>query len=95
MNAKFGKLSIGCFIALPLATVFFMLMSGLLGADDGSPLFAIAMLTYFLCPILGITFGIKGIRSKEQPKWYAIIGLLLYAGVVLAFVVSAIISEMR
>ena len=89
MNAKYGKISIGCFIAFPLVVVFFVLLSNFLHAGDGSPLFALAFLTYYLCIILGIVYGVVGIVKKESPKYFSIIGLLLNLGLVLLFAIMA------
>ena len=75
MKAKYGIISIGCFIAYPLSMFFFGFLSWLLRCGDG--LLWMALRTYVLCAIVGIIFGVVGAIKKESPKRYFIIGLLL------------------
>ena len=74
MKAIFGKISIGCFIAIWIA--FFLLY---IQGRPGCPFDQPVMLMIFIAPLclfLGFLFGIIG-TIKDSPKWYAIVGLLL------------------
>jgi hypothetical protein len=72
MNAKFGKISIGFFLApLPIGFLF----SWIVGGDDLFLIYAVLM--YVLLWLSGTICGIIGMKRKEKPKAFYFIGLLL------------------
>ena len=78
MKAIFGKISIGCFVAMWIACGILSLIKDPHSCPMGQPV----MLMIFIAPVclfLGFLLGIIG-AIKDTPKWYAIVGLLLSLG---------------
>jgi hypothetical protein len=87
MKAIFGKMSIGCFIALWILIGQVWLLSylvppKLMNVSVYGGLFAVIVILLSLqLSFWGFLFAIIGM-TKESPKVYAIIGLLLNLGTV-------------
>jgi len=85
MNAKYGKISIGCFVAFWVFTGFAFLLS----ADHPCAMQGLLMFPFMMLSLLaGIICSIIGAVKKESPAWYWIVGLLLPLGVVLVYVLG-------
>jgi len=92
MKAKFGKLSIVCFIvpwlSLPLLKLLDV-FTGYRGCPAGSHMMLLGPLV-LLGVVSGAILGIIGVVKKESPRKYSVIGLLLNAGLILLFTIKAI-----
>ena len=89
MKAKYGKISIGCFIVWCLSvglTVSICYLTYNQGYQRGFlnllVMFPVEIsgIVTFCGPYLGILLGFVGVRKKESPKWYSIVGFLLNVG---------------
>ena len=80
MTAKFGKSSVGCFIAFCLSLLFFAL------CNDWVPF---SLVVCYSLSFWGFVLALLGMVNRESPKAYCIIGLVLNVAlfVLLAFVV--------
>jgi len=86
MNAKYGKISIGCFIAIwPMVLILVLLSINFSGCRGGHPGILIIPWT-LLCMLFGFIFGIVGAIKKETPKKY-LIGIFLHLIIVLLLVI--------
>ena len=78
MTAKFGKLSIGCFIALILIDVGDTIYCGFWRAKLGWYLMPWTSLAYWFFIVSGIVLGYWSALRQETPKRYRYIGFLLH-----------------
>jgi len=72
MTAKFGKLSIGCFIAFSILIFLFVII------NSGNDLSSMVTFKIFrFLPWIGILLAFIGTVKKEEPPVYCIIGFIL------------------
>jgi len=71
MKAKYGKFSIVFFISIWVVSFCF--------APEGNDQYLAYYIVgvYFLPSFIGLILAIQGIRKKESPKIYSLIGLML------------------
>ena len=79
MKAKFGKLSIGFFIAM------IIIVTSLIAKSRSDELLRVILVAYFMLPLLGVIFALLGLVKKEKPKVYYIIGIILNLFYLVAF----------
>jgi len=91
MNAKYGKISIGCFIAIWPVAALLLLLSNPQSCPAGQPGMFVAPWA-FLCVLIGTIFGIVGAVKKEQPPTKYIIGISLNVGLVVLYGILGILA---
>ena len=72
MKARFGKLSIGCFIIFPISI---FLLTAIKGDEDLSQMVVLRILSFL--PWAGIILAFIGDAKREEPRVYCIIGFIL------------------
>jgi len=85
MSAKFGKISVGCFIAfiIAMAIVYANVIPTPKGScPAGNPSILVFYLAQLLIPV-GMILGIIGAVKRESPKAFYLAGLLLHVGYML------------
>ena len=71
MKAKFGKTSIGCFVAMWCSAFVFKEIS------SGDSLLQLAIVSYFMLLLIGIMLALFGWIKNETPKVYGMVGLVI------------------
>ena len=94
MTAKYGKISVGCFVAIWPVVALLVLLE--MNREPWHPVQQHLFFAFpwtLICVLLGIILGIVGLENKESPKKYAIIGLCLHSVLVLLFITFFILME--
>ena len=93
MKAKFGKLSIVCFVLTIIAAIGFVMSADCKCEEHhGNAIMSmLSLLIMFLSPCVGILFGYLSGRKEEKPSCYRSIGLFLNAGWFLFWVILVLI----
>ena len=95
MNAKLGKLSIGCHVAIWLSWFLFFLWDKFINevCSEHSLITVFVGCVTLLGLLSGTVLGIVGMARKESPRGYSIFGFLLSTGFLLLWIIALIDSR--